>query len=146
MTTTVSIGFAGSKRGTTLKQRDRVREILGKLHEEYGAIKGHFGDCIGSDTEFRNLCRIFGREKVVLVSHPPKDTRWRAFCEADETREEKPFLERYRDIVNESNLLIVTPKNQSGEILKSGTWATIRYARKKGKKVFVIRPDGKIEQ
>ena len=31
---------------------------------------------------------------------------------------------------------------QEGERLRSGTWATVRYARKKGRRVIVVRPDG----
>jgi hypothetical protein len=45
------------------------------------------------------------------------------------------------DIVVESELLIATPKEVK-EQLRSGTWATVRRARKVGIPIILITPDG----
>jgi hypothetical protein len=50
-------------------------------------------------------------------------------------------LERNTEIVKACDVLIATPKEQD-EVLRSGTWATIRRARKYDKKLAVIFPDG----
>lgn len=53
----------------------------------------------------------------------------------------KPPLVRNHDIVDSTELLIACPKEQV-EVLRSGTWATIRYARKKEITVWLIDPEG----
>ena len=46
--------------------------------------------------------------------------------------------------MDNSDILIATPKEKE-EQLRSGTWATIRYAKKTKKIVFLVYPDGKYE-
>jgi hypothetical protein len=58
-------------------------------------------------------------------------------------RPDKP-LARNHTIVQRCDHLLATPATFK-EHLRSGTWATIRYARKAGKAITIIRPDGKIE-
>jgi predicted Rossmann fold nucleotide-binding protein DprA/Smf involved in DNA uptake len=45
-------------------------------------------------------------------------------------------LVRNRAIVNSSGLLIAAPAGE--EILRSGTWSTVRYARSKDKRVRIL--------
>jgi hypothetical protein len=83
------------------------------------------------------------RNPARVVIHPPIETLYRAFRCADEMREAKPFLERCRDIVAETDLLIAAPAQPVIE-LRSATWWTIRYAIRAGRPVKIINPDGKI--
>ncbi len=69
----------------------------------------------------------------------------RNFSKGDETRKPKPYLKRNHDIVDESDILIGFPSSEE-ERLRSGTWATVRYARKTGKRIYIIFPDGKVKQ
>jgi predicted Rossmann fold nucleotide-binding protein DprA/Smf involved in DNA uptake len=48
-------------------------------------------------------------------------------------------LERNKDIVSESDFLIAAPDSKK-ERLRSGTWATVRHARKLGKRVMILEP------
>ena len=48
------------------------------------------------------------------------------------------------EIVDESDFLIGTPKGFCEE-LRSGTWSTIRYARKKGMEITIVYPDGSVK-
>jgi hypothetical protein len=82
---------------------------------------------------------------IRIVIHPPTDPKKRAFCKgAAEIREPKPYLDRNHDIVDEGSGLLIAAPFQEEEILRSGTWATVRYAWKIGRAldVFVIRPGG----
>jgi hypothetical protein len=58
-------------------------------------------------------------------------------------RPERTYLERNKDIVRESASLIAAPL-QAEEQQRSGTWSTVRFARKIGKPVFLILPDGTV--
>jgi predicted Rossmann fold nucleotide-binding protein DprA/Smf involved in DNA uptake len=60
-------------------------------------------------------------------------------------RAEKPYLARNRDIVLETIALIAAPAEPQ-ERIRSGTWSTVRFAKKQGKTVILILPDGTIEQ
>jgi hypothetical protein len=57
----------------------------------------------------------------------------------------KPPLERNHDIVDQADVMIATPRTMQEE-QRSGTWATIRYARKKGRELHIIWPDGTIAE
>jgi hypothetical protein len=101
----------------------------------------HHGDCIGADAQLHTLAKAAG---LKIIIHPPIDPKKRAFCqEYDEIREEKPYLDRNKDIVNESEFLIATPRTMH-EVLRSGTWATVRYARSTNIDIAIIEPDGHI--
>lgn len=144
----IEVGFTGTQLGMTEAQKKTVRYLLELVKEGHGEeIVAHHGDCIGSDAEFDSIARELG---FYVVIHPPSNSSKRAYCGApDETeegtawRDAKPYLERNHDIVDETSRLIATPKSAVMEI-RSGTWATVRYARSVGKKVFIVEPDGKI--
>jgi hypothetical protein len=120
----------------TEKQREKLRMIL----QFYDAEETfHHGDCVGSDKEAHDLAAA---RKMRIHVHPPDNDKARAHCYgAHETSEPKPYIERNHDIVDACNPIVATPETHEEE-LRSGTWATVRYARKKGKTVITIWPDG----
>ena len=125
------VGFTGSRHGMTTEQQMLVREAL--LSLEPTAV--HHGDCVGADAEFHKIALEL---KIKIVIHPPVDFKFRAFCEgAEEEWTKREYLERDRDIVECSDALIAAPKSKEEE-LRSGTWYTIRYARKTNKKVTIV--------
>lgn len=130
------IGFTGTRNGLTEWQIGSLAEILAR----YSSITVHHGDCIGADEDFSAMA-LFVAECIVI--HPPNQGRMRAYCNGDEYRPMKPYLQRNHDIVDECDILIACPSGP--EVLRSGTWATIRYANKQGKTVYIIMPDGSIE-
>ena len=134
----MKIGFTGTQTGMTHMQK-RVFERL--LHQ-FGCTEFHHGDCIGADSDAHKIARTLAVPWIVI--HPPTDPRKRAFCKANLVRPEKAYILRNHDIVNDTDTLIATPKEDT-EQLRSGTWATIRYANKTGKRVIIIYPLGKIE-
>lgn len=55
---------------------------------------------------------------------------------------EKDYKVRDKDIVDMSERMIATPF--CPEIARSGTWTTVRYARKKNKPLWIVMPDGQV--
>lgn len=117
------IGFTGTAKGMTPYQATRVNLYLASFAER-GAVEFHHGDCIGADSEAHDLARKNG---LLIVGHPPVDPKARAFRECDMLWEELPYLVRNHDIVHATNIMIVAPRSRREE-LRSGTWATYRYA------------------
>ena len=134
----LTIGFTGTQLGMTIEQSDAVKRIVKELRNNIEEV-GH-GDCIGADAEFHKIAMEF---KIPVILHPPIKDDKRAFCKGYiESFPKKDYLVRNRDIVDNSDVLLATPKSSSEEV-RSGTWATIRYALKKKKLVIIIFPNGK---
>lgn len=134
------VGFTGTQVGMTPEQLTEV-DVL--LFNNLPTSVAHHGDCIGADAQFHHLSRLNGLE---LHGHPPLNPSKRAFCEfysTEEVEEEKDYLERDHDIVDQVDWMIACPRGFQEE-LRSGTWATIRYARKVKKPGYIIWPDGKV--
>ncbi len=121
--------------GMTVDQAVEVDDLL-ENNQDTGFA--HHGDCIGADVDFHRIVKQHGMQ---VIGHPPLNNGLRAFCEFDDCRDPKPYLERDRDIVDESDWMIFTP-GTFREILRSGTWATVRYARKRNKPGWIVWPDG----
>lgn len=132
MTTEYHVGFTGSRNGSPGRNwKANLAELLRKLRETHGrGIVLHHGDCIGCDEMAHYVAT---REGCRVVIHPPIIETSRAFCEGDHVTivYPKAFLARNHDIVNSSRLLIAVPRDPQKEVLRSGTWATIRYAKKR---------------
>lgn len=111
------------------------------LQDDMITMTAHHGDCVGADADFHRLSRLNG---LLVVGHPPIKNDLRAFCDFDEIREPKEPLDRNHDIVDESDWMIFTPSGFK-EVLRSGTWATIRYTRKVERAGWIVWPDGRAE-
>lgn len=137
------LGFTGTRKGMTRAQR------LGVLHavEHSTCSEVHHGDCIGADAEFHDLVSRMALG-VTIVIHPSNCETMRAFKGEGEfdtlILPPKPPLERNRDIVGACDLLLAAPFGLT-EAQRSGTWATIRYARSLKKPMMIVYPDGNIE-
>ena len=128
------IGFTGTAAGMTQAQ-------LASAEDVYVALNGnvlHHGLCIGSDEQMHHIA---ARHAAAIIGHPPVNEYKLARCECREYRQKKPYLVRNQDIVDESDVLLATPKGNEEE-LRSGTWSTVRYARKQHKLIFIIWPNG----
>ena len=138
--TFVMIGFAGSRRGLTDGQRWLVRQVFGS----FDAFELHHGDCVGADAEAHAIAEELGCRHIHL--HPPVEEKLRAHCEARQdpdwmmwVHDPLPYLKRNRAIVDAAELVVVCPA-QSFEVLRSGTWATYRYAVRRKKPTVLITP------
>lgn len=131
------VGFTGTQRGMKPAQFHAVMGLLSAAEPEWV----HHGDCIGADEQFHRTARKLG---IKVHGHPPVNDSKRAFCDFDIEDDPLPYLDRNHVIVDSVSLMIATP-GEAYEVLRSGTWATIRYSRKTGTDIAVVFPDGEIE-
>jgi hypothetical protein len=132
-------GFTGTQRGMTAIQRNIARGFLSQGWFPEDAF--HHGDCIGSDAECAYIAKDIG---YWVVGHPPTNSSKRAFFQSDAIHTPRTYLVRNHNIVDCSAQILAMP-GEMNEVLRSGTWATIRYAIKKRKKICIIYPDGTSE-
>jgi hypothetical protein len=108
---------------------------------------------VGADSEAHGVAVGLG---LCVVIHPPLKASKRANChkqlrtspfEAGAAPGPTPnvhllkpqeYIVRNREIVDSTDFLVACPLT-SYETLSSGSWATVRYARSKSKKVHLIR-------
>jgi hypothetical protein len=98
----------------------------------------HNGDCVGADEYAARYWSALGKK---LWLHPPTVRTFRANLQGAIEAEPKPYLRRNMDIVLAAEIIIACP-NTENEVLRSGTWATIRYAADAGRQLFTIYPSG----
>lgn len=132
------VGFTGTRVGMTAPQKKSLRKLLTSvLRRSSERPHFHHGDCVGADKEAHDIARELG---FYIVIHPPESSAMRSWCEGDEIREPKDYLERNRDIVDESTMMMASPKT-SKEKRRSGTWSTVRYSRTR-RPVTLLWPGG----
>lgn len=131
------VGFTGTERGMNAHQLEMLDLVLHMLKIK-GARYAHHGDCVGADAQFDTLARMVG---YLMYIHPPLDPKARAFCgrKGDIIFPEKPYLARNVDIVVASEILLAGPRTLHEE-RRSGTWYTVRQARKRERMYFIIKP------
>lgn len=133
----MKVGFTGTRKGMSNRQLQIVELLLCN----FNVSDGYHGGCIGADEQFHKLCN----EKLIPPTiYPSNISQTYGDCPNYYHRHQpmKP-LERNRRIVSESNIIIATPREDK-EVLRSGTWSTIRYARKARKHIIIVYPNGEI--
>jgi hypothetical protein len=134
-----TIGFTGTRAGMTNAQRLTFRKLL-VLNE---VQEFHHGGCVGADAEAHKIAM---EKDIPIHVHPSNIKDKSEMCEdATVKYVTKSPLERNREIVDSVDELIAVPKTER-EQLRSGTWATIRYAKKKGVPIKIIEPDGSVKE
>ena len=133
-------GFTGTQRGMTSAQLEKVEAFL-KERPPYFVIHGA---CIGADDEFDELAASLKIRRYAFPSDikdktvDPGILRSRTGSSIVIAKPAPP-LKRNKLIVDASNLLIACP-GQNFEILRSGTWTTIRRCRETRKQLVLIYP------
>jgi hypothetical protein len=128
------VGVTGTKDGSNHLQIANLKRVLKSIDIL------HHGDCKGADAEAWWIAKVLYNKYTVC--HPPIKDKTRAFTKPnDEVRPQYDYITRDHHIVDESQYLIGVSKGME-EIVRSGTWTTIRYARKKGRPILILFPDG----
>ena len=121
---------------------DAQTEMLVQIFHDMAPGWFHHGDCVGADEQALKL--VIDAVGPWTVSHPPTDPKMRANTRNAQERQPKPYLARNDDIVDETDHLIACP-GKLHEEGRSGTWATIRHARRTGKPITIIWRDGSVK-
>lgn len=131
------IGFTGTRKGMSEDQQEALARLLWSLRGT-GEQRFHHGDNEAADNQAGNMAWTFG---YYVVLHPPIDSSLRGFGQFHATNEPLEYLERNRRIVDSSWLMVAAP-GENLMMQRSGTWSTIRYARRLQTPLVVIRPNG----
>ena len=145
-----SIGFTGTRKLDRVS-KSRINDMRNwiertvknrfRIYHPDTVFSWHHGDCVGGDELFHTILNDELRLRNQVVIHPPTNETHRAFCKGRVIRvilPAKPYLIRNKEIVNSSKILLALPKDREREEKRSGTWATVRYARKQGVEVVLF--------
>ena len=118
------VGITGSRNGINEYQKN----VFEYLIDKYEISSLHHGMCVGADSVISNIAYDKG---IYIIGHPPSNDKMVCNeCKVHITLDPKDYLKRNKNIVDKSNVLIAFPSTDK-EVLRSGTWATIRYSYKK---------------
>lgn len=142
----IHAGFTGTQVGCKAPQVESLARVV-RAVASYAddALTFHHGDCIGGDATLHGVVRELGHR---IELHPPLNWSKRAWCTlrgGEVAHEPDEYIPRNHAIVDATSLLVATPREETGEELRSGTWATVRYARKLKRLIVIVRPSGLIE-
>lgn len=113
------IGFTGTRCGMSAAQKQQLRVVFRAfISASDFARVFHHGAAVGADSEAAEMATQAG---LNVIAHPANG---------------RP-LERNKEIVDACDVLVAAPLWDT-EQQRSGTWATIRYARKRGKPVVML--------
>lgn len=139
----MKLGFTGTRERVATCQWTALRQWM----ERSPFVEFHHGCCEGAD---ETAVDVLASKTPVsppprIIGHPPTVTtlvskfavEW-----SDELRQPAPYLARNKNIVNETDMLLACPKGPEEQ--RSGTWSTVRYARKLGRRIVIIWPDGSV--
>jgi hypothetical protein len=134
----MKVGITATRDGLTQHQTMMLIDRLRALYEDSAEL--HHGCCVGGDAAAAKLAKGLGYR---VVAHPPIKKALMSQGSlhiSDEVREDKDYLDRNRDIVDESDILIALPRDYT-ENIRHGTWYTYRYAKNTSVPTIVIFPD-----
>lgn len=129
------VSFTGTQEGMTEAQKKTFRKVIKELNPKAFI----HGDCIGADEQAHKIVREELPECIIAI-RPCTIEHKRAFTDGHQLAEPEAPLDRNKKIANDGKILVATPKGW--EELRSGTWSTIRYARKTKKPRIIIYPKG----
>lgn len=136
----MKVGFTGTQDGLTFTQENLLRHYLQSLYNYFNAQELHHGMCIGADFAAYTIGVKIGYR---LVAHQPTNKSKTFLDTASVKLPALPYLTRNQNIVDSTDILVATPNGP--EKIRSGTWSTVRYAKKKNVGIVLLYPDGRLE-
>lgn len=132
------IGFTGTRKGMTFAQEFQLKDVLGYFwdvaHARRARAELHYGGQNGADLGARTVAKEYGYH---VETYPCPGVVADEETKVDVWHEVFPPLTRNRNIVAAVDILVAAPETDEEE-LRSGTWATVRYARARGIPVVML--------
>jgi len=142
MTAQQSVGFTGTQHGMTPAQSVAVASFLTTWRDDFRDAQQelHFlyGMCVGADDQ---AAMIAGNLGFTLHGYPGDNPSKYGHVVPHFRHAPMENLRRNAVIVSQCSALLATPR-ETAMIRRSGTWATVRAARKAAVPVWLIWPDG----
>ena len=135
----MKVSFTGTRLGMNSVQKQLFTKIIGEL----GATEFYHGDCVGADADAHKIV-VATKQDISVKKRPCNIDSQRAFTtEGECIADPEPPLVRNKKIVDDGEILVAIPGGQFEEI-RSGTWSTVRYAKKNQKPIIIIWPNGHV--
>ena len=136
----MKVSFTGTRQGMSEWQKQQLD--MWAWTNRNKLVQFSHGCCIGADVEAHLIIRK-RCENNVFISVFPSTAKTRAEVPADANyiALAKPPLERDKDIVDAGHDLLIAAPLLMKDFSRSGTWATVRYARKKKVPVLILWRD-----
>lgn len=143
-----NLGFTGTRNGLTDAQVATFTRLVGQCRP------GHFfhGACVGADTDAARIVAGVLKGEVTITANPgkpagggPNEFLSREAMDLSHYAEPaKGHFQRNRYIVDMCDALVACPwqDKRPAKGTGGGTWYTVEYAEKVGKRVAIIWPDG----
>lgn len=129
----MNLGFTGTQSGMTANQLIELVDFI----TNNTITHAYHGDCIGADSEFHTLLREYSPSTIITI-FPPSNNSKRAYNKADILMPEDTYMKRNQSIVNACDILIAGIPT-THELRRSGTWSTVRKARKADKDILLLQ-------
>jgi hypothetical protein len=130
----------------TMPQSTMVGQLLEHFRSDIFEANFHHGNCVGADEEAAAIARYYN---YVITAYPADLTKWQSDFKSDFYKPVTGPLTRNRAIVKDSDVIIAAPNAMMEPLVRntrgSGTWYTIRHARKKERKCVIVWRDGGVK-
>ena len=134
----MTVGFTGTRDGLTEEQKTALTAVLDGFED----FDFYHGSCLGADYQAHQIALTRATSITALPGHGVNGESPLYFkAEGARIEDPLPYLQRNRRIVDLTEVLIACPESDE-ERLRSGTWSTVRYARRKSKTLIMIYPSG----
>ncbi len=135
------LGFTGTRRGMTPAQRAALADCVSAL-----PARAVHGGAVGADEEFDAFLVRIGMAPQNIDVYPASAGRWIKWVDAGRTTYAvaEPLV-RNRTIALGCDYLVAAPAT-AHEVLRSGTWATVRRARRAGRSIVILLPGGGVRE
>ena len=135
----IDIGFTGTRGGLRTVQSDNLLRELVALREKADVMDN--GCCEGSDRIAWSMWRdLGGRFRLRPGDRDQWDWAQQACRREDELFAPVGYMER-NELIARNPVVVATPA-EDAEMQRSGTWATIRRARRAESYLILISPNG----
>lgn len=144
------LSFTGSRLGLTDAAFDALYRRLAEYRRYHKEVRGSHGGCIGGDRLFHEFLRELWGEAAFLTIHPASNVppSLQDLSDADDLLAPAHSRDRNEAIVLAARhgVLVACPWAPEGaaESRRSGTWQTIRMARRLLGGCVLVLPDGSV--